>query len=703
MTLGTLQFGNCGSTSVGYALNSSGSNSLTFSNSGSGATITVIDGSHVIDVPVVLADNLVVTGNGTLALGNSSSITDTNGSHSLTKTGTGLLVLSGTNSYGSGTIVSAGVLTYLNRAAQPTSGTTTVAAGATLGLGVGSNPNQYGSADLDNLFGGKMSKVNNDPNSNVGIDTTVGNFTYASNIPVTTRGLTKLGPNTLTLTGSNRYTGVTTISGGTLQLGDGTAGHDGIALTGNIVNNAALVYNLNGNQSYSGTINGSGSVTKTGTGTLTLGADSAYSGPTVISGGTLKLSSPRLPAGTVAYYAFNNPNNLGQDSSGNGNNLTTGAGTPAYIASGKFGAGALGLNGGSCLVPNASSGITGLPIGNSAYTIAAWMYLNANGNDGVVGWGNYGADNQVNAFRTVGNTQLVNYWWGLDLTSGAQPSMQGNWHYVAATWNPTTDNRVIYLDGTAIATDQPGTHAATSANFAVGVTNSDEYFNGLLDNLLITNTTLSQSQIQVMMDYSGVGGVNVLPAMTPVLISSGATLDLNGSSQQVALLSDCSTGSGGSIINSNTGAVSILTLSPAGGSTTFSGSIMGSGTLGTISLVMSGSGTQVLAGSLLGPGSLTVNAGTLILSGSNSYTGGTYVEAGTLEVTSAGAIPDGTTLTIAAGGTFIFDPSVADAPITSSAASQINPVPEPSTFVLLSAAVCIAAVCRRMRSQRKKQ
>ena len=48
-------------------------------------------------------------------------------------------------------------------------------------------------------------------------------------------------------------------------------------------------------------------------------------------------------------------------------------------------------------------------------------------------------------------------------------------------------------------------------------------------------------------------------------------LDLSGDNQQVASLSDYVPGSGGSMINSNTGAVSVLTLSPTGGSTTFSG------------------------------------------------------------------------------------------------------------------------------------
>ena len=55
--------------------------------------------------------------------------------------------------------------------------------------------------------------------------------------------LTKTSGGVLVLTASNSYLGGTTISGGTLQLGDGTNGHDG-SLAGNMTNNWAMVYDL---------------------------------------------------------------------------------------------------------------------------------------------------------------------------------------------------------------------------------------------------------------------------------------------------------------------------------------------------------------------------------------------------------------------------------------------------------------------------
>ena len=78
----------------------------------------------------------------------------------------------GTISFGNsvGTMVNQGTLTFLNRAAQPTSGTTTVAGGATLGLGVATTGSPYySSSDVDALFAGTMKLVTTATNSNVGI------------------------------------------------------------------------------------------------------------------------------------------------------------------------------------------------------------------------------------------------------------------------------------------------------------------------------------------------------------------------------------------------------------------------------------------------------------------------------------------------------------------------------------------------------
>src|SRR5262249_36473471 len=88
---------------------------------------------------------------------------------------------------------------------------------------------------------------------------------------------------------ANTYTGGTTISAGTLQLGNGgTTG----SVTTSIVDNARLVFNRSDNVTYGGVISGSGSVIKGGGGVLTLTANNTYTGPTVIEGGVLAINSP---------------------------------------------------------------------------------------------------------------------------------------------------------------------------------------------------------------------------------------------------------------------------------------------------------------------------------------------------------------------------------------------------------------------------
>jgi autotransporter-associated beta strand protein len=122
-TVGSLTFGNSASNSAGYIL--SGSNALTLNNSGSNTTITVTGGSQGINVPVVLASNLVVTTSPsntnawTLRFGTASDISQSgSGSFSLTMSGTGgKLILSGTDTYTGGTSVEAGTLVVTSNTA----------------------------------------------------------------------------------------------------------------------------------------------------------------------------------------------------------------------------------------------------------------------------------------------------------------------------------------------------------------------------------------------------------------------------------------------------------------------------------------------------------------------------------------------------------------------------------------------------------
>ena len=125
---------------------------------------------------------------------------------------------------------------------------------------------------------------------------------------------------------------------------------------------------------------------------------------------------------------------------------------------------------------------------------------------------------------------------------------------------------------------------------------------------------------------------------------------------------------------------------------------------GSLTVSESGSSLLTLAGNLTGGTvqSLTLagdGSGTLVLSGTNTYGGGTYLEAGMLVVNTAGSIPAGTSLTVGAGGTFIFDPTDTGSPLSGGAVSAgVTAVPESGTLALLAAGLIAAGVtCLRRK------
>ncbi|HWY74334.1 MAG TPA: LamG-like jellyroll fold domain-containing protein, partial [Verrucomicrobiae bacterium] len=242
------------------------------------------------------------------------------------------------------------------------------------------------------------------------------------------------------------------------------------------------------------TVNNAGLITAIGSGNSTVSATVAG---TIGTSASISVSGSNTNSGgiTVGYWQFNNPANLGSDSSGLGNDLTTASGTPTYSSNGMFG-GAVYLNGSSTMTTVSGAFPIGVPTNASPYSIAVWEKVDTGcpNNGGFVGWG-ANTTSQGNNLRLNGPNSVDDYWYANDfIVSGlAVNPMDGNWHAIVVTWDGTT--QTMYADGTNVGTRVPSSPAVKPVNFIVGKTTADVDFQGWLEDLLIVNVALTPPEI----------------------------------------------------------------------------------------------------------------------------------------------------------------------------------------------------------------
>lgn len=227
------------------------------------------------------------------------------GKTSLTKAGPGIWVLgAGTSTYSGDTTVLGGTLRLgsgVNIPSGPSAGNVVVAPGATIDL---AGNEEVINALLDAPAGPAGWATPNGPGGGtvVNTSTTRVNFTLGtanvsglfSGVLAGNLNLVKVGTGTQILSGDSTYVGTTLISGGTLQVGvggtpssngPGDGGFTGKLGSGNIVNNAALVFNRGYYTTVSNVISGTGSVRQLANAQLVLSGLNTYTGPTIIGGG----------------------------------------------------------------------------------------------------------------------------------------------------------------------------------------------------------------------------------------------------------------------------------------------------------------------------------------------------------------------------------------------------------------------------------
>jgi autotransporter-associated beta strand protein len=204
-----------------------------------------------------------------------------------------------------------------------THGKVTVASGAVLDVSAGGSG--WTAANISSLLSSNGTGFA--AGSGLGIDTTNGSLAIGGTLSGN-MGLVKLGANALTLSATNTNVGNTLISGGTLALGSplalqestldtsgtGTLSFGSLtAVTlGGLTGPGTLVLdnlssapiaiqagNNGASTTFSGELNGAGSLDKIGGGTLILSGSDSYTGGTMVDGGTLSVASPyALPSGT---------------------------------------------------------------------------------------------------------------------------------------------------------------------------------------------------------------------------------------------------------------------------------------------------------------------------------------------------------------------------------------------------------------------
>ena len=306
-----------------------------------GGDATLANGTATYSGTIALSKSVSLEADNASTVNFNGAITNTAGTNSLTKIGTGTVVLgSGSNSYTGATVISAGTLKLGAANAIPNGSAVTVASGATL--------NTNALSDTIGSLGGAGNVTLGSPGSATTL-TTGGDNTSTTLSGIISgganAGLVKTGTGTMTLTGANTYSGSTTVNAGTLVAANNTAlgssagptsvaGNATLALQGGITvsgqslnvtattsPNVPSISNVSGTNAWTGNIVMTGATAndqvkydaaggsqltlsgnigeatnakvfaKTGTGTIVLSGNNTFTGSTNVIGGTLIAAS----------------------------------------------------------------------------------------------------------------------------------------------------------------------------------------------------------------------------------------------------------------------------------------------------------------------------------------------------------------------------------------------------------------------------
>ncbi|EJA0781059.1 autotransporter outer membrane beta-barrel domain-containing protein, partial [Salmonella enterica] len=421
-----------------------------------------------------------------------------------------------------------------------------------------------------------------------------------------TGSVVKSGDKTLTLSGSNTYAGGTTINDGTLVANNVEA-----LGTGDVIDNATLELNTGGD--FDNAISGSGQVVKSGDKTLTLSGANSYSGATTISGGTLIATH----VNALGTGAIDNRASLLLDASGQFTvtDLTTESGGNTEIGAGStLQANTLTQKSDSTLTINLNSN-TADPVIHAASQVSLAGTLDITGVGDVLDSDPASTDD-LDTFTLIASDKTI----AGDFEKLTVAGMDADLADFITVDGRIDDTGKQYELTTALTWYADRDDAVTDAHGTFNLTNADGSFavNTVLENV---DATLDPASA------TGWDGTS--------LIKQGAgTLILNAENTYTG----GTTISGGTLVATNVDALG-------------SGDVTDDATLelntdGTFDNAINGSGQVVKSGD-----------DTLTLSGRNTYTGGTIISGGTLvasnvEALGTGDVTDNATLELNTGGDF---------------------------------------------------
>ena len=615
-------------------------------------TTTISAGTLRIDDGGSLANSKLIVNNGTLSFNRTAgSMTQGTDFSIITGTGAvnnaaaGTLVLNNVNTYSGTTTASAGTITVSHALAIQNSALVTTGAGTVTLSGVttptfGGLSGATGNLGSANVLGAGYSSVTAltlNPNS--------GSVTYGGVISDGTVGmtLTKTGAGTQILSGANTYTGLTTVTLGTLTVGNGT--------TGSLNGTTGTALTFNG----AGTFNVAEAASSTqGMGALTFGAG----GGTVTSTGIAAQNSTLTFASLTARAA------------GTSGNFTLATNTTA--AQNKI-----------VLTSTTNAPLNASGSNNQGFFFGGTEYARYDTTAGYFRAVTYGTDNNASPIVAAGLTL------GIDdatkdvkisgnITTQATASVNtlnvvANTVTLSSTAQVLSTNGVLATGG-AIATtgfNQTG-NILTASGFIQPAVAGGELVINVNSGTFVLNPTIQNNTSASSLTKTGTGTLTlnaILSTYSGGTVIAAGTLGFAsaaGANTETAL--GLSTG----LVTLNPGATLALNrnyisnnLALNGGTITcgnsFASTLAGTTITLTGNTTINVTGNLNITGNMTGTGGITKTGGTVVpVTGTNTYTGPTIINGGALKFKTPASLYNNTpaswipaNITVGSGGSFM--------------------------------------------------